>query len=342
MQILERSRTDGADHLLRHLLSEQEAHAVSETGAALRQFAGQCLDSISPSYATLRDIGIAAVEAVANVEAAKRRPAESVDTSITLSDNALIQTLLRIRAPETRDRLAIVLAEAVLRCANEMPVGSSAGLIYLWLWTTQSFNSTHVGNQIREILHQSEIPDAAARWWQLLERPSSEDVEEFGWSMLYETTVVGGVGLFESRAIRLLTEPSRSYILRDPTDPSAVRDLEELYPVLEKSMRYPGVAWSANEHVWPYIAATYSVDRLRALTPMARAVAFWILLPALSRFRDSISDERLRWFITALAGQQYRQSATDLINGLAFPSALHTYLIEAIHGLGGPGYAPWR
>jgi hypothetical protein len=217
VQIVDRDREDGADHLLSLLLDQCDLVGSPSIPAQHLDFAVRCLSSCVPSTTVVRRIVASSIRLALSQDVETRMSL----TSPSLLDSAFTR-LLATTLPGNAMRVVRATADALNTGLREPSTAEAAAV----LWSAvDTFADVSVSEDLldrRAGLHH----DLVDRWVRLAEGwPTADDVDELGLSALYGAVRIGNVtqGFAAFRIIRAALAPVR----RDVAD--VERKLEGLY-----------------------------------------------------------------------------------------------------------------
>lgn len=336
IQILDRDREDGPDHLLGRLLDVFDTitdhdHPARNRRPRILSTAARSLDNVIPSYETLRKIVERCVDLSCDVPAAARRGhTTSFSSSI---DSPLFEVLTAVRSPANVANIAVLVADSIYSRASKDKHYSSAGIVYYWLsQSAEFFGDTPAERAIDARLATYVAPPAAELWRRLMTSPTEADLRNFGISLLYDRTAVYG-GIHYSYT-RLILGKVLGLMSGLSDHPSPSERLEELYPaVVEGELPVLPQMDTRFEFELSELARVCVLGAFEPLTSKARGAALILLIPILKGREDEIRDERMRWFATAYRDSSRRDFAVEQLNEFELPEGAHRRLLNWIRGV---------
>ncbi|MFR9780795.1 NACHT domain-containing protein [Micromonospora sp. MS34] len=325
VQILDRHCDDGADRILRLVLARVDE--VPSASLSRLAFAARCMENVAPDNATLRDVVTRVVALSCAAPAADRRRTQ---LELFPEDDIPLSALLAVTAPDNATRIARAMADAVEHHARVMPLSSSAGLLYDTLLNRPIALNDGTGELIRGLvaddLSQRAVPESARVWHRLVQRPTADDLAEYGLSILYELTYVAGAGIL----------PVVAWILTGTVSPSVGRTAAVLgrwdrtlagyYPQIITNRDWLSRA-ALPRNVWEPVLTRFEEAALREMSKHGRAALILLLLPIMRVARNRRDVDQLEQLMTAVEGG-YHEAAIEIVNSWALPAEAHDFLVE--------------
>ncbi|AEB44278.1 NACHT domain-containing protein [Micromonospora maris] len=325
VQILDRHCDDGADRILRLVLARVDE--VPSASLSHLSFAARCMENVAPDNATLRDVVTRVVALSCAAPAADRRRTQLElfpEVDIPLS------ALLAVTAPDNATRIARAMADAVEHHARVSPLSSSAGLLYDTLLNKPIALNDGTGELIKGLvaddLSQRAVPETARVWHRLVQRPTADDLAEYGLSILYELTYVAGAGIL----------PVLAWILTGTVSPPVGR-AAAVFGRWDRTLAgyYPQIITNHDwllravlpRNVWEPVLTRFEEAALREMSKHGRAALILLLLPIMRVARNRRDVDQLEQLMTAVEGG-YHEAAIEIVNSWALPAEAHDFLVE--------------
>ncbi|MFC7241253.1 NACHT domain-containing protein [Catellatospora aurea] len=331
IQILDRDYQDGGDIALTLILDDAKAASPGEQ-LSLLTFAARTLDTISPSNDVLKRVVSDVLHGPISISSSSRRfitkPGEFDAVSI---DDALT-VLLKIRAPENAGRISRAMSALLAELAQDSPASSSVPLVYFFLrkssgWFATAGSVRHLVEADLETQDNGNIPTAVSDWERLINSPNEDDISEFGYRFLYESTTVCDtrwMSIAEGTLTALwggdVTPLIRSHV---------EQQLVNLYRAIAGHVLPAHIQFRSTE--WHNLVGRVTVASICDLDPYARGSALLLLTPTLrglerADFGTTTADRFMRY---ALARTEFGTlAAIELINEWNLPKEAHHRLIE--------------
>ncbi|MFG3602103.1 NACHT domain-containing protein [Micromonospora chersina] len=347
MQLVDRQVEDGADRLLRLLLTDVDEPATSEPNKALLlAFAARSLDVVSPDNLTLRALVARCAEFSCSVPASKRfisiidamtllNPDNIAGYSTFLVEDVPLAALTHVRSPDNVDRIAKSLAEVVTVLANESPQ-SPAGMVRAKLMQDsirmRGSNGPSVEDHVARLLQERPAPKSENHWKRVMYAPSVEDLEERGLRTLFSSAVF--LNRIPSPVFSSLCHElgSTSRANTERKRPPAAEYLDQIYDevfarrreLLQMNARTSG---PFAEH-----ALELKVSDLEKLPSRGKACLLLLFLPVTSSGARGGPDPSVIQLLEARRIPYRRSDAIGVINTLALPAEAHAFMVRWVQG----------
>ncbi len=199
VQILNETFEDGADELLKIMLIAMGTSAhYAKAPQAYLNFMAELLEIVAPYSDTVEVIVDRIVLAACHVPQRSRLTvpellgtSDDVPTRLAGRTDEALVSLINVTSPDNMERIADAISDRVREYAASMPIDSSAGLLYTVL-SAGHFATSEVGDRVAKQLALLETPPAAARWQQLANLPTVEDLEARGFHLLFQRALCLG------------------------------------------------------------------------------------------------------------------------------------------------------
>ena len=332
VQVLDRSRDDGADGLLELVIREasRELPTDTERGAALVAFAARTLDNVAPTNARVESIVSRAVRLASDVPTFSRRLLGPT-ADATIYADAPMAAIFRLQNPDNAERAARTASDELDREVRTGRIGRTAPLLHAVL--RELSLSSPVGDAVHQQLRSVSAPAEASEWWYKIFSPSAVDIREYGLSWLYAYTDVFGYQI-PSTLSRLL---GARYSDKSSSEAESLAHwLDGAYEVIVRQWPPQGLPDDLDAELMLRIASIRGAD-FEALTPRGKGSLLALLVPVLRSFARSYHTSGSAAFVKLLAGAITRdlsdagRSKTILaINGYELPSEAHSIVVSQI------------